>query len=263
MDRATLLARLAGVSIQGPAATGDDEQRWVRSAAWAVAATIVGLRYGDSAIDALPVQHPEHGWDRFLLTRRVSCQACATVSADEFGQLSLRGAGAPLLLYNDGSTAVALGPLLMNDPAAALAAIEEHLPAIGLTESDHTSCWHTLATDYPRIYGTVADLLSAYPQVEALREVYVDAEFAEGTIHPLHLYTGGHALGEVYDWWALLAEEYVAFIHIDGRQAIYQSPRGTWSTVTKQLNTETDSRMAERIRGWLRLDAEPAAPEID
>ncbi|HEY8597936.1 MAG TPA: hypothetical protein VIL85_05865 [Thermomicrobiales bacterium] len=263
MDRATLLDRLATLPPDAPVATAEDERRWVRAAAWSIAATIVGLRYIDSAIDALPVQHPEHGWDRFLLTRRVSCQGCAGVSADEFGQLSLRGEGAPRLLHNDGSTAVALGPLLADDPAAALAAIEAHLPAIGLTEDDHTTCWHTLATEYPRIYGSVADLLRTYPQLEALREVFVDAEFAEGTMHPLHLHTGGHALGEVYDWWALLADEYVAFVHVDGRQSIYQSSRGTWSTVAKQLDTETDSRMAERIRGWLRLEAEPAAPEID
>jgi len=263
VDRATLLDRLARVSRSDPAITAEDEQRRVRAAAWAVAATIVGLRYADSAIDALPVQHPEHGWDRFLLTRRVSCQACASVSADEFGQISLRGEGAPLLLHNNGSTAVALGPLLADDPTVALAAIEAHLPAFGLTEGDHTSCWHALATDYPRLYGTVADLLRTYPHVEALREIYVDAEFSDDTMHPLHLYTGGQALGEVYNWWGLLAEEYVAFINIDGRQSIYQTTHGTWSTVTKQLDTETDSRMRERIRGWLRIEAEPAAPEID
>lgn len=263
VDRATLVQQLARMSRNDRAAAAEDEQIWLRAAAWAVAVTIVGLRYADSAIDALPVQHPEYGWDRFLLTRRVSCERCATVSADEYGQISLRGEGAPLLLHNDGSIAVALGPLIADDPAAALAAIEAHLPAFGLTEGDHASCWHTLATDYPRIYGTIAELLRAYPQVKALREIYVDAEFSDGTMHPLHLYTGGRALGEVYNWWGLLAEEYVAFIHVDGRQSIYQTTRGTWSTVTKQLDTETDSRMIERIRGWLRLDADPAAPEID
>lgn len=263
MDRVTLLARLTGVSIKGPAATGRDEQRWVRAAAWTAAATIVGLRYADSAIDALPVQHPEYGWDRFLLTRRVSCQACATTSADEFGQISLRGEGAPLLLHPDGSTAVALGPLLADDPEAALAAIEAHMAPIGLTDSDHTNCWHSMAPAYPRIFGAVAELVLAYPELEALREIVVDAEFADGTMHPIHLHTGGQALGDIYDWWALLAEEYVAFVHIDGRQSIYQSPHGTWSSVTKQLDTETDSAMKERLRGWLRLDAEPAAPEID
>jgi len=263
VDRATLVARLASVPSADPDATAEEQQCWVRTAAWAVAATIVGLRYADSAIDALPVQHPEHGWDRFLLTRRVSCQACATVSADEFGQISLRGEGAPLLLHNDGSTAVALGPLLADSPTAALAAIEAHLPAIGLTEGDHTSCWHSVATAYPRIYGAVAELVLAYPQLEALREICVDAEFSDGTMHPLHLYTGGHALGEVYNWWGLLAEEYVAFVHVDGRQSVYQSPRGTWSSVTKQLDTENDSGMIKRLRGWLRLDAEPASSEID
>ena len=54
MDRATLLQQFANLSRNDPT-TADDEQGWIRAAAWAVAATIVGLRYADSAIDALPV----------------------------------------------------------------------------------------------------------------------------------------------------------------------------------------------------------------
>ena len=46
--------------------------RQVYTWGWATASAIVRARYADSAIDALPVIHPDHGWDRFLLTRRVT-----------------------------------------------------------------------------------------------------------------------------------------------------------------------------------------------
>src|SRR5687768_6398032 len=62
---------------------------------WVVADAIVSNRYLDSAIDALPISHPEQGWDRFLLTRRVSCQVCAGESADAFGTIMLTGEDAP------------------------------------------------------------------------------------------------------------------------------------------------------------------------
>src|SRR3712207_8441597 len=58
---------------------------------WIVASAIVGTRYFDSALDALLVCHPEHGWDRFLLTRRVSCALLADEPADSFGLLLLDG----------------------------------------------------------------------------------------------------------------------------------------------------------------------------
>src|SRR5690349_17161100 len=104
VDRTTPLQRIAALPPRPD--DGDARDEWVRAAGWALAAAIVGQHYTKAALDVLPIFHPEAGWDRFLLTRRVSCDLCATVSADECGQLSLKGDDAPLLVRADGSIAV-------------------------------------------------------------------------------------------------------------------------------------------------------------
>src|SRR4030088_3195966 len=68
---------------------------------------------GDDGLDDIP---PEHGCDRFLLPRRVSCDLLADEPADSFGLLLLGDADAPILAQPDGTTRLALGPLYRTDP---------------------------------------------------------------------------------------------------------------------------------------------------
>src|SRR5688572_23242055 len=88
---------------------------------WVLANAIVSARYADSALDALPIYHPENGWDRFLLTRRVSGDAYAAEKADSHGMIMLTGEDAPRLTRPSGATKVSLGAKLREDPEAAIA----------------------------------------------------------------------------------------------------------------------------------------------
>src|SRR5438105_2797537 len=90
------LACQGGIDPVPTAGIGDGtgsvaNERTIYALGWIVANAIVTARYRDSAIDALPVYHPENGWDRFLLTRRVSCQYFADEPADAFGLIMLDG----------------------------------------------------------------------------------------------------------------------------------------------------------------------------
>src|SRR3954471_15421234 len=110
-------------AIQSSATRGTNQtpsERLTYALGWIVANLIVAARYQDSAIDALPVYHPEHGWDRFLLTRRVSCLQCTDEPADHFGMIMLDGEDPPRLTHPNGETRIALGSLLRADPDAAM-----------------------------------------------------------------------------------------------------------------------------------------------
>jgi len=233
------------------------EARLQYALGWIVANSIVAAHYHHDAIDALPVYHPEHGWDRFLLTRRVSCQQLQAEPADAFGRIMLTGDDAPLLVNHDGTVVHALGPLLSTDPARAIAQVQSFIPVIGLVPGDHLSCWHERAVVYPLLYSVITDLILQYPGLIATREVFVDDGQTDGMFHPLFIHTGGRGPAITYDWFALQTAEYIAYVQIAGAQAIYLRDDGNWSTVRKQFDAEDREGMTRRILALLRLEGTP------
>ena len=229
---------------------------------WVVAGAIVAARYGDSALDALPVCHPERGWDRFLLTRRVSCDLLAGEPADSFGLLLLDGEDAPRLANPDGSTRLALGPLLRDDPERAIARALDLLPPVGLVEGDHNRCDHVRAEQYPTLYTAIAELILEHPGLLVAREIYVPAEAIDGGYHPILLHTARSHGQTVYGWFGIEGPQYAAFCRIGGEYAIYETDAGNWSGVRKQLAEEDQEGMKRRIRAWLRLAGQPD-PAVD
>ena len=229
---------------------------------WVVASAIVGARYRDSALDALPVCHPERGWDRFLLTRRVSCDLLAGEPADSFGLLLLDGEDAPRLANPDGSTRLALGPLLRDDPERAIARALELLPPVGLVEGNHDRCDHVRAEQYPTLYAAIAELILEHPGLLVAREIYVPAEAIDGGYHPILLHTARSHSQTVYGWFGIEGPHYAAFCRIGGEYAIYETDAGNWSGVRKQLAEEDQEGMKRRIRAWLRLAGQPD-PAVD
>ena len=178
-------------------------ERLTYALGWIVANAIVSARYRDSAIDALPVCHPQSGWDRFLLTRRVSCQWCADEPADAFGLIMLDGDDAPRLTHPNGETRLSLGQLLRTDPHEAVERVLELFPPIGLVAGDHTPCWHERAAIYPTLYAAVTDLILEYPTLTAAREVLIDDQQIDGAFHPLYAHIAARSAQLAYDWFEL------------------------------------------------------------
>lgn len=257
--------RSYGDRPEGEATVGDDGlpvYGLAQALGWIVANQIVATRYHDTALDAIPVEHPEHGWDRFLLTRRVSCDLAAAEPADAFGLLLLTGTGAPRLASPDGTTRLALGDLLRADPERAIGRLLELLPAPGLLPGDHSRCRHARAPDYPRLYQAVAEIIAERPGVVAAREIYVDTEQIEGAFHPLYLHSAAQAAGLVYDWFAVQSRAYAAFFRIQGDYAVYETDTGGWSSVVRQLAGQDLETVKRRLLGWLRLEGGPD-PAVD
>lgn len=236
---------------------------------WLVASAIVEQRFLDSALDVLPIFHPEHGWDRFVITRRVSCASYRNEPADKFGLLMLSGEDAPRLTTPGGRTKLALGQALRDDPVAAIQAALALFPPQGLTGDRHTRCPHRRAVNYPVYYRTVAALIAQHPGLVASREVYVDDQEIDGQYHPLYLHAtevrglspsdrhGINVGGTTYDWFQLQYGELFAFFDIYGERAIHRTERGTWARVLRQVKDEPAEQLAPRIIEWLRLDATP------
>ena len=230
---------------------------------WVVADAIVQDRYLRAAIDALPVCHPEHGWDRILLTRRVTCLHSRTEPADWFGTIMLAGEDAPIYVSPEG-TELPLGALLREDPEAAIARVLELCPLVGYPEGDHSNCWHTRAVRYPDLYDVVTQIIVQHPGVTALREMYVDEEQIDGAFHPIYLMSGGVSKGLEYGWFALENADYTAFFRVTGDQSVYLTDEGNWATVGKQLSEEDDrDGMRKRILSWLRIEGKPDRATID
>ncbi|MFW6075040.1 MAG: hypothetical protein ACOC9Y_05545, partial [Chloroflexota bacterium] len=122
--------------------------------AWIAANQIVQKRFRKSGIDALPVFHPEHGWDRFLLTRRVSGKVFGLEPANEFGMIKLDGEDAPRLTSRGGGkTRLALGKAMIEDPQGTVKALLKKIP----TPELNTNKWNTIksyerAKKYPQLY---------------------------------------------------------------------------------------------------------------
>lgn len=243
---------------------------------WIVANQIVQSRFATAAVDVLPVFHPERGWDRFLITRRVSSHLFNALPADELGRLMLTGENAPRLVLPTKGVRLGLRELLMNDPDAAIGQVLAHIPekpgGVGDLKRMRPS---ERAPRYPDLYATVTELLLENPGLVVSREVYVDDEQIDGKYHPLHLHAaelstygpgdrhGANLPVITYNWIQLQYGELFAFIDRRGNRAVYRTDRETWARPKVQLEDEPTERLKARIAGWLRLDGATPDPGVD
>jgi hypothetical protein len=240
---------------------------------WIVANQIVQQRYAGSAIDALPIYNPERGWDRFLLTRRVTGRVFKQKLADEFGQIRLTGTDAPRLVSPEGKTLLRLGQALRDAPDDAIAAVLEHIPAPYInTNRSNQIAQREQAPQYPLYYDSVTQLILDHPGLVVAREIYIDDREVDGQQHALHRYGAEvkpdtqhetRLVGMTWDWFQLQTAEYIAFFDKRGARAVYRTGQHTWSRVQRQLNEEPDTRVRKRMAGWLRLDGEHPDPAVD
>jgi hypothetical protein len=229
---------------------------------WVVANAIVGARYADSALDAVPVFHPEHGWDRFLLTRRVSGDPFVSEPADSFGLIMLSGEDAPVITLPSGKPVLALGNMLREDADAAIVEAVAQFEPTGLPSNDLGKRWADRQRHYPVLFNALTELILERPGLVVAREIFVDDQPVDGAYHPLYLHAVALKPAMTYDWFLAQLGEQAAFMRVHGGQSIYETDRKGWSTVRRQLNQEDDpERLKQRIRNWLRLDG--AAPEKD
>lgn len=237
--------------------------RQVYAWGWATASAIVRARYADSALDALPIIHPDHGWDRFLLTRRVTHKMFEGETANRFGMILLEGDDAPIITRPSGAPRLALGPLFQEDPKKAVAEAVKLFPSYGLPSDDLGPRWKSKSRQYPRVYRAVAELIQEQPGMLAAREVAIDVKPIDGAYHPLYLHGFTKWPTVTYEWFLVQLGERAAFIRVHGMQSIYETDRGGWSTVKKQLAMEPSvDAIKQRIRGWLRIDSAPD-PSVD
>lgn len=225
---------------------------------WIVASAIVATRYADSAIDALPVYHPETGWDRFLLTRRTTGKVFASETANRFGMLMLDGKDAPRLTKPSGADKITLGKALRDDPEKAVASVLSEVRAGSLLPLDLGMRWRDRQRTYPLLYAAVAELITEHPGVVAAREIYVDDQQVDGAYHPLYLHGAAPQPTMLYDWFLIQYGDRAAFFRTHGGQSIYETERGGWSTVKRQLSAEESVEgMKQRMKAWLRIEGEP------
>lgn len=220
---------------------------------WVVANAIVKARYADSAIDALPIYHPETGWDRFLLTRRVSSPQFERETANAYGMILLTGDDAPLLTSPGGTTRVSLGRSLRNDPTTALASAVAHIKRGPLLPLDLGNNWKSRQRVYPLLYNAVTEIIVEHPGVVAAREIFVDTEQVDGAFHPIKLHTVIRHPQLVYDWFLVQSNERATFFKTHGNASIYETDRKSWSTVKNQIGNDSPEVMKQRILEWLRI----------
>lgn len=223
---------------------------------WITANTIVANSYRRCAVDVVPVEHPDHGWDRFLITRRTACDLRSNERADSLGVILLRGDDAPILAAPDGTVLLSLGDRLSKDPDEAIRRVLDLVPAPGLVSGDHEMCWHKRAGDiYPVLYDVITHLLIENPGIVAAREIFVDDQQVDGAFHPLYIHTAGKTTGFTYDWFGVEREGHLAYMRLHGHQAVYRTDRATWATSTKRLVDLSWSEKKAQISTWLRLQA--------
>lgn len=244
---------------------------------WIVASAIVDARFLTTGTDVLPVFHPDNGWDRFLITRRVTGTAFQHQRANEYGMLMLDGEDAPRYTSPGGKLRVAVGALIDDDVHDAVSRILGHVNAPRLGKTDESRLReHEEAPQYPRNLRAVAELIADYPGLTAAREIYIDDEEIDGQYHPLYLHAaeltgmgpddrhGVNIATTTYRWFQLQYGDLFAFFDKRGTRSVYRTDRGTWSRVKKQLNDEeTVEDVKARIMGWLRLDGQEPDPTID
>ncbi|MEZ4520105.1 MAG: hypothetical protein R3A46_00480 [Thermomicrobiales bacterium] len=244
---------------------------------WIIALAIIEDRFLKTAVDVLPVFHPEHGWDRFLITRRVSGAAFQYQPANEFGMLMLDGEDAPRYTSPGGNLRVATGPNLETDADGTIAAILKHIkaPALG-KNSDNRLREYEEAPLYPRFLRAVVELIVENPGLTAAREIYIDDEEIDGQYHPLYLHAaelssmgpddrhGANVATTTYRWFQLQQGELFAFFDKRGNRSVYRTDRGTWSRLKKQLaDEESVEAVKDRLKGWLRIDGREPDPAVD
>jgi len=230
---------------------------------WVVANAIVSAYYRVAGIDVLPSYDPTRGWDRFLITRRVSCWQCANDSADHPGSIMLDGSSAPILVCPQAGVRIALRDALSDDPEEGVRQVLERLSPPPLPQGDHSDCWHECAVLYPTLYGMVTELVLEHPGVVAARELFVDDREIAGAFHPLYLHGFVTSPRAVYDWFAIETGEYAAYVRIHGRSALYATDSGSWSTARTPLVEEAREAMKQRLCAWLRISGRPDSEGVD
>lgn len=245
---------------EAPYATPD---RLTYALGWVVANAIVQARYADSAIDALPIFHPEHGWDRFLLTRRVTSKQFEKETANSHGMIMLSGPDAPRITMPSGKTRAGLGTTLRNDPDKAIAEALALFPRGQLLPLDLGMRWKDRKRVYPMLFNVITELILDYPGMIAAREIFVDNEPIDGAYHPLHLHGVALEPAMVYDWVLVQYGDRSCFFRAHGGYSIYETNRGGWATVKKQLSDSTEEEARKRILAWLRIEGEPDQATVD
>lgn len=244
---------------------------------WILASEIVDARFLTTAVDVLPVFHPENGWDRFLITRRASGEAFQYQLANEYGMLMLDTESHVNYTSPGGNPRVAVGAEIEDDPHAVLRQVLEYIQAPRLNNTAELQFReHEEAPTYPRNLRAVVELIVENPGLVAAREIYIDDEEIDGQYHPLFLHAaeltgmgpddryGANVATTTYRWFQLQLGELFAFFDKRGTRAVYRTDRGTWSRVKKQLNEEeTIDDVKARIKGWMRLDGHTPDPTVD
>lgn len=224
---------------------------------WIVASVIVNARFADSGIDALPVFSPDSGWDRFLITRKTTSDEFRSESANRFGMIMLTGEDAPVITRASGEVRLSLGTLLREDPDRAVEEIVALFPSRTLPKADLGKRWKDRQKNYPVLYSTVTEIIANYPGTIAAREVFVDNQPVDGKYHPLYLHGASLEPALIYDWFLVQNGERAAFFRTHGWQSVYETARGGWSTIKRQLANEDPDGVRARILSWLRLEGEP------
>lgn len=245
---------------EAPYATPD---RLAFALGWVVANAIVQARFADSAIDALPIFHPEHGWDRFLLTRRVTSPQFARETANAYGMIMLSGPDAPRVTSPSGKARLSLGTTLRTNPEKALADTLAHFPPGPLLPLDLGLRWKDRQRVYPMLYNVLTELVLDYPGMVVAREIYVDNEPIDGAYHPLYLHSVSLEPAMVYDWILVQYGDRSCFFRAHGGYTIYETDRKGWATVKKQLRDCTAEEMRARILSWLRIEGAPDQSTVD
>ena len=244
---------------------------------WIVASEIVNARFEETGVDVLPVFHPENGWDRFLITRRVSGSAFRYQPANEFGMLLLDAERQISYTSPGGKLRVPVADGLEDSPDSVVEAILRYVNPPRLGSRDEIRLLeHEVAPRYPSILQAVTELIVEHPGLVAAREIYIDDEEIDGQYHPLYLHAaeltsmgpddrhGANVATTTYRWFQLQIGELFAFMDMRGARTVYRTDRQSWSRVKKQLaDEETVEEMKARIKGWLRLDGHEPDPEID
>lgn len=250
--------------------------RFAYALGWIVANQIIQARFPSAAIDVLPVFHPENGWDRFLITRRVSSHIFNALPADELGRIMLTGDNAPRFVLPAARVRLGLRDLLLRDADDAIAQVLAHIPkkpgGVGDLKRMRPS---ERAPRYPEILAAVTELLLEHPGLVPSREIYIDDEQIDGQFHPLHLHAvelstygpgdrhGANLPVLTYNWIQVQYRELFAFIDRRGNRAVYRTDRATWARPRVQIEDEPAERVKERIAGWLRLNGASPEPGVD
>jgi hypothetical protein len=224
---------------------------------WIAANVVIQRRYRRCGIDALPIYHPETGWDRFLLTRRVTSQEFKDEPANSYGMIMLDGEDAPRLTTPGGKTILSMGQGMREDPIATLKQMLKRIPRDEIPEGKHGGRWKQRRRVYPRLFRAITETLLENPGTVAAREIFVDDRPIDGAYHPLYLHGAALEPKILYDWTMVQLGRWAVFFRTHGGQTIYETERRTWSTVKKQIaDEETYEDIKRRLEGFLRIKPE-------